>query len=438
MKFPPIKVIAIDDNEEDLHGLVQGLNRCGIACLQYRYQEDNEDECGIIHCPHVRILFIDLHLTVGTSKNNKSQHYSIIANIIENQIKPEGPYLVIQWTEHPDDASELKSFLLERLDNKVMPADVLLLDKVDYLNSGQLDQPDKLVTDIIEKLNSHPQIMALLAWEEQVMDATGDTVSAIYGITRDIVANGSTFNDMLTTLLRCLAEAAVGKTHVDENQFHAVNEALLPIMADRISNLKVDKSVGDLWKNALAETNSTQLDPMAIAQINGFLHIEESTEDINPCKRGTVVKLPNQFSDDKFEQYFGISSQAAQKTQYWYNNRDEDSEPFWVLVQTQAACDYAFNRPGTLPYYLGLCLSDSCVPEEKEKHRPPDALWRSPLFSHKGNKYHLHVSARFSVSISSAESKKYTPLFRLREQILNDLTFRIHGYSARLGILSVR
>ena len=50
----------------------------------------------------------------------------------------------------------------------------------------------------------------------------------------------------------------------------------------------------------------------------------------------------------------------------------------------------------------------------------------------------LRVSARFPVSVGPAEFQHCSPLYRLREQILNDLIYDLHSHGARPGVLSFR
>ena len=112
--------------------------------------------------------------------------------------------------------------------------------------------------------------------------------------------------------------------------------------------------------------------------------------------------------------------------------RRAEDQVRWVLVQTQAACDYAQAQPGPLPFHLGLCLPAS----EARRGMPPAALWRSPCFDLDGKPHFLHVNARFQMSLPSAEVAEAQPLFRLREQLLNDLIYRLHSHGARPGIIS--
>ena len=56
------RVIAVDDDQKHLDGLAKALNQYGVACLQVHFTGDTTD---IKPCPHVRVIFADLHLGEG-------------------------------------------------------------------------------------------------------------------------------------------------------------------------------------------------------------------------------------------------------------------------------------------------------------------------------------------------------------------------------------
>ena len=107
----------------------------------------------------------------------------------------------------------------------------------------------------------------------------------------------------------------------------------------------------------------------------------------------------------------------------------------YVASQSPALCNYAQKQPGPLPYYLGLELNEEYKVKNKSS---PDALWTSPSFESDGTSFLLHVNARFQVSLPPAVATKEKPLYRLREQLLNDLIYQAHSYSARPGKIEFR
>ena len=424
------RIIAIDDEQRDLDGLTSGLNQLGLACLPFRFTGDTED---IQPCPHVRVIFADLHLNESGAGSDQTKHFSLIGGLIEETIKPSGPYVLILWTKYSNQARSLRRFL-ERLSNTATPLAVKSIDKMQHLDtSRKLKNTENLVAEITGLFNQEPQITALLGWEERVLGAAAETVSSIFNLTE----KQNRKNDV-GKLLAHLAVGAVGKNHVEQDRFHAVNEALLPILTDRIAIMRsINDSQQKTWKKAFKNSDTgSPLDLKKAAKLNSLIHIGPSKDTVDGTRRGAVIALPKKLSEKAFKQQFGIEQGEAAAKQFFSKGFVETDAKFrWVLVQCQANCDYAQNQPGPLPYYLGLELPEG---SKDKSGKPPAALWTSPPFESEGEIRLLHVSARFQVSLSPGSAKRQKSLYRLREQLLNDLIYQIHGYGARPGILSFR
>ena len=432
MMLPAPRVVAVDNESEHLEQLTQGLNRYGAACLPIHFTGET---AAIPPCPQVRVIFADLHLIEGTP-GDYAKDFSMIGSLLEYTIKPSGPYFIVLWTMYPDQADGLHAFLKERLQDVPKPFAVQALDKNNHLDpDGSVKSPGSLVEAIRRIVAEQPQIGALLNWEERVLGAAADAVSSIMELAEP-AAEDVRLGEEVGRLLASLAVAAVGEEHAGEDRFRAVNEGLLPILGDRIASMRSREADNTLWQDALGEVVTGQgLSQDEVARLNRLLHIAPSTPDGDGTERGAVIALPEEFSGETFAETFGLTPEKAAGKQFWRKQPQDDADPFqWVLVQTQAACDYAQTQPGPLPFHLGLRLPAS----EARRGTPPAALWRSPCFEHDGQAHFLHVNARFQVSLPGGKARQAPPLFRLREQLLNDLIYQIHGYGARPGIISFR
>lgn len=429
--LPAPRVIVIDDDTNHLEGLTRGLSRYGAACLSIHFIGEI---AAVPSCPHARVIFADLHLGEGYSMNH-TQNFSTIGALLENRIKPSGPYLIVLWTMYPEQADKLLTFLGERLQNTPKPFAVQALDKNKYLNSqGVVRNPELLVEAIHESVVGQPRIGALFNWEERVLGAAANTVSSIMTLA-ELAAGGGDPGREVGRLLASLAVAAVGEEHADEDRFRAVNEGLLPILDDQIASMRSREKDNVFWQ-ALPDGIDAKkgLSRDEAARFNRLLHIAPPTPDSDGAERGVVIDLPKEFSEEAFAETFGLAPDAVAAKEFWRKGTERNDTPFhWVLVQTQAACDYAQIRPGPLPFHLGICLPISAARSGKS----PAALWQSPCFEHDNQIQILHVNARFQVSLPSGKAKQASPLFRLREQLLNDLIYQIHGYGARPGIISL-
>lgn len=430
--LPAPRVIAIDDNPKHLEGLARGLNQYGAACLQIHF---TGDAGGISACPHVRVIFADLHLNESGAANDHTQHFGVIGGLIEGTITPSGPYALILWTRYPDQADALRQFLEERLGREVpRPVTVASIDKMNHLEAdGTLKSTEKLMEAVVAIFSGQPQIAALLNWEERVLGAAGDTVSAIVRMAESAVEPSKRPAEVARLLAR-LAVEAVGEDHVEDDRFHAVNEALLPILADRVSALRSRDGDRDIWDKAFTRADLTAaLSQNEAARLNRFLHIAMPAATDTGAVRGSVIPLPDTVSGAKFEETFGIKQDVAAREQFLCSDYADDDARFrWVLLQSQAACDYAQMQPGSLPFYLGLDFDASKV----RKGTAPAALWSSPPFvSETGDRF-LRINARFQISLSRAVAAAVKPLYRLRDQLLAEILYRTHSYGARPGIIS--
>ena len=135
------RVIVIDDALPDLAGLADVLDRHGVPCHRIHYTGDPDE---IVPCPDVRLVVADLHLGSGVLGADPTTDFSVLGELLENSIKPAGPYSILLWTMYPDFASELQSFL-QRLRGVSKPVEVTALAKAEHLDSeGRVRDEDEL------------------------------------------------------------------------------------------------------------------------------------------------------------------------------------------------------------------------------------------------------------------------------------------------------
>ena len=423
------RVVVIDDRADHMQALANGLYQHGVGCLPIHYPDD---VARLKQCPNLRVLFADLHLMAG---GDDAVHFGTIGSLIQEAFQPLGPYFIVLWTEYPDKAGELMEYLESRLKDVAAPFDVLALDKSRYYDDQYNLNSEKLVNDIAGISKESPQFSALLDWEDHVLGAAGDTVGSVLELAKSAKEREAR-KAHLSRLLYNLAVAGVGPHYFEDDRFGAVSDALLPVLADRMS-FQESKSKRDVWQAAFdPKVHKKKLTGIEVAKLNRLVHIAFPPEDSRGDERGVVIALPERYTGDQFPKKFAIEEADAASSEFFCHSiSPRDPRILWVLVQSQPACDYALNRPGTLPFYLGLVLPATC---KGKKGSPPESLWCSPSYEHLGVEDFLHVSARFPVSISKQEAKGMKPIYRLREQLLGNLSHYLHSYGSRLGIMSFR
>ena len=422
------RIVAIDDDASHLAGLANGLSRGGFGCLQIHF---TGDLTGITACPDVRIIFADLHLGTGTF-SDPSADFATITGILEDTIKPSGPYFIVLWTQHPSYAPTLNRHLDERLAPGVTkPFDVCSLPKADHIDGeGEITNHEKLMQSIKEMVLEFPQVGALVEWESQVLAAAGRTVASILSLTSNVADKERSRE--VDRILGRLAVGAAGQDHVDQDRFRAVNEALLPILADRIAKMGSKGTTEELWRAAFAiPGNGSALSIKDAAGLNRLIHIADA-EEVGASERGVVIPLPE--SDHcAFRDHFRITERDAATNLFRCGGFDPSRKRFrWVLVQCQAACDYALGRPGSVPFYLGLDFPA----DNRSAGKLRQSTWASPVFDLGEGTRCLRVNAGCPLALPSSMLKDMAPLYRLREQMLNELIYHVHTHGARPGIIS--
>ena len=292
------RVVVIDDEQEHLANLTDGLNRQGTACLPIHF---TGEPASMPPCPHVRVIFADLHLIAGSSTTNHTQNFTTIGSLIESNIKPSGPYFIVLWTRYPEQADELYRFLQNRLQGSTKPFAVKPLDKNDHLRAdNSVKNIEKLHESITTIVNEQPQVGALLNWENRVLDAAADTISSIVKLVA-LTPDRLNLNEEVGRLLASLAVKAVGEEHVEKDRFRAVNETLLPILADRIAVMRTREADNKLWQAAFPVGTNPELLLDEASKLNNLLHIAPPAVESHGAERGAVIVLPEGFSGDAFE-----------------------------------------------------------------------------------------------------------------------------------------
>ena len=362
--------------------------------------------------------------------SDPKKNYGIVQALLEGTVKPAGPYLLVVWTQFPNEAAALSTFLDERLVDVPTPVAVVSLDKADRLNDeGKLIDPITFVSDLKKLVADQPQFAALLNWEHNVLSAAAGTVSEIIGLTRP-KPNGHP-PTKLTQVLAQLATAAVGHQNVEVDRFRAVNKTLLPILADRIGVLRGNKADKAVWATAFAAGDlEAGLTSPITARLNRFLHVEHPPEVTGASQRGSVVELPNSLIGSGFEKRFGIMPDSKEARKDFAIKEKSPTESWsWRLVQVQAPCDEAQKHPGPLPFVLAAEVGWA------NKGHVADARWGSPCFSIEDEHVLLVLNSRYLIDFSVEDAATFAPVYRLREQIMSEVSHHLHSQGARPGII---
>jgi hypothetical protein len=359
--------------------------------------------------------------------------FAVMAGLLEGNINPSGPYIIMLWTRFPEQAEHLEAFLKDRLRGVPKPFAVYSLDKAHHLDdaSGNVRDSESLITTIRELLGSQPQIAALFNWEDRVLGAAARTVGAITELAES-EREPAKERQILDGVLCALATAAVGKAHVETDRFRAVNTALLPILADRIAAMTLRAEDTEVWQSGFTPEPEREVTVAEAAALNTMLHFGFLGDAGGAADPGAVIRMLGDHGGADYQDMFGMEATAAAKQFRCSDYVERDDRFRWVLIQIEAPCDHAQQKPGPLPYALGLEM-----PWQSLSNNPkPEALWVAPVFIISGGTRCLAVHSRFLITLARARIAGVQPEYRIRDQLLSQLIFKIHSHGMRPGAIA--
>ena len=438
--FAAPRFIAIDDKLSHLQAIVATLQGLGTSCFGILY--DVSTELHPEHFVGVRCLFMDLHLTSGIVSTDDRNHYGIISGILDANICcAGGPFILIVWTEYPQQCAELQNYLDTHLTGDqayARPLAILGLPKASFINvaDGTALEPGKLEREVRRLVESIPQLAALLDWETDVLAAAGGTLSSVMSLVPTEKRTTHLYAAELDIILSRLACEAVGKMHVGSDPRGAIAKSLSPILADRILNQSAE-GTGAFWPLAITKHGNNPVakaSPDEAGLINRMLHLAlPSIEKALSTDWGAVVEWPYDWAADAEIRDLGLTGNSILEDLFKIGKQDHPScKP--ALIRVGAACDYAQSRPGPIAYLLAMAIPQAV----KITGKASEAIWRSPVFVIPDSApFYVYVHYRMAISILPELAKDWSVAFRFREQLLMQLISAASDYSSRPGIVQL-
>lgn len=446
--FLPPRFVAVDDKLDHLTAIRDAFQSQGADCLCLHF--DPEHELAASAFLGVRALFIDLHLTAGTTTSDNRQHFGVIAALLESVISATGgPFVLVLWTEHPTLKDELREYLDQSIAAEAVyarPVAVAAIDKTTYidLGSGKAKAGAPSLRDALNAaVDGNPQLTALFRWEREVVTAAGSTLASLMNLVPEAERKSPTYSGSLDKVLSRLAVAALGGGNAGQNPRAAINAALAPILSDRIINQ--DAAVGSdvAWQAAITKTGDDALgayDDLPAGRLNSMLHVSKpSAELIFPRDWGAVVEFPFAWTDAQVEAMFGVKTEHLRIREFRVKT-DPDAWPGCKvrLVRVGAICDYAQSKNGPITYLLGVEMPTDAISNSSRKSAP-GAEWRSPVLAVGENETprELVVNCRYPVVVPAGSTEDWVVAYRLRETLLMDLINHSAEYNARPGYIKM-
>lgn len=425
MIIQPARIVVIDNNSEHLKALVDALSVLGSACLPFHYKDTHPEEHLL---SGARFIFCDLHLISDAVTTDKKKEYANIASMLLDVLRDDhGPYVLVIWSEYPDDVEALKGYV-DQLEDGKKPLLVHALNKNDYIHTNANDGKfsGDLVKSVAELFQTLPGLAAMLQWEQIVSDAAAQTTSSLWS---HCTGDTTEKRDLsLSNTLGKLANGASGEHSAKEFPGRSVISALTPLLADQLEKNEIEETI---WKAAVQFKKADLA--ASDASLYTMLHVECPTSH-DATERGALVELPASLKEDKdFADFFGYNQKSIIHEFGYRGDRLDEAvnEATWCCLQINAACDQAQGHAGLVPYTLS-CFVPTTIKKRDDKR---NSVFQSRGIVIDGGEKFLFSHGRFTTGMTQEKAIELRPLMRLRGQLLDQAVFDIRVQAARLGTI---
>ncbi|MCK1289382.1 MULTISPECIES: hypothetical protein [unclassified Bradyrhizobium] len=438
------RVIAVDDKQEDLDGIVQALHKKGVGVLPVLFK----GAASLRPClPGIRVVFTDINMAASAAQ--PYQQHQGVASILNALLDPNnGPWIMVAWTAAPDQTEALKTVLKDSLGKERAPITAIGLNKAHYMNAKGVYQIPKIAAAIDKHISENAVAGAILDLELRSSQAAYDVTQSIIALT-PTAAPGE--------IAQVLVELSKATNPNPPFTVENVMQTIGPVLQDRLIRRGVSKAETVMWDQAFAASAGPALLPAHRAELNSAVHLDPNTA---AGDRGAITIVPTAVMEkampglsslvfDHFlKQEKAISILKTRKRAALpppAHNQPAPPLPAddvlitefygqlkWGMLELAPACDAANGKRG-----LRRAAVILIVPGEYAKlDTAGDHAQKLPLLKLGNDVVLIFVSAKTTVSPVPKTLAKLKPGLRMRDQLLDGLTQNISGSQARIGWVS--
>lgn len=454
-------IVLVDDTKEDLDAIQNSITCSGYPCFPIHYQNDEPSNItGIDHVNlellNFRVIITDLNLQ--ELQVDATKLVGPIAEVLQ-KLTTEGPYVLYFWSKNANTVSEVMDLIEKRYRDTVhFPLHWGILDKAHYKN-----HPNELVDKVKGLFSENPVFNALFEWENRVSTSAQRTTDSLFKLavpaeTTGIVDFQSQVTTKLQTMLAVIGNETIGYKNAKEEPELAIELGLEPVLHDHIQSTyeHIEDSV---WVDA-AKGIGTHLDADndVKAHLNSFYHLVEVTEGAQKNKRGTWVELESSYFDvasnsSKIERNLGKELKVILHDEFLNPSAGEGSKSEQKsarkkareatklgFIEVSAECDQAQRKTKFHRYFLSALIpveyADFTIFRGGENDTAHAGIYRLPNLTIGGEEYIVKISFMYPIgTIPTCNKWLGKPLFRLKDQILADISFKASQHTSRPGII---
>lgn len=447
--IPASPVIAVDDNQEELDRIVAALRSLDIACLPVKVTAVRPNVREPL--TGVRLVFFDINYLPGTASD--AVLFATAAAVMERVLSPEnGPYVLITWSSKSDKHAELMAHFADHVAEIPTPALTGRLAKERFTGPRAAGEPS-LADEIRSVLTDHPQIEAIMHWEDATRRAAGDVICSLLNLLPRSGRFAVTADDELHGLLGQIAKSAVGAAAAATDRRGAVHEALVPILFDRLIHQAPTEGEDAIWRRAITFAADMPAGNRAHGpRLNALSHIARSDSGpMQPGDRGVVFTLPPSAGRVAAEKAnISMPVLAADFVRMWGPNNEYpvvdidllEQHARWVFIGTKAICDQAQDKGVLRPVVLALEIPASWkeLKGQPWQFQGHGAISTTPAFPPPdiggAAAVRLVIDWHWTLSFSDQELAGANVAYRIREPMISQISSQMAGYTARPGIIN--
>ncbi|MDW2146548.1 hypothetical protein R7Q48_08055 [Vibrio sp. 378] len=448
-------IVLIDDTKEDLDTLQESFTRAGYPCFPIHYQgQDPDNETGIDHVKldmiKPRVIISDLNLQ-ELQKLDDKQLAGPIAEVLK-ALPIQGPFLLYFWSRNASTVAPVMEVIYERYKDVPYPIHWGVLDKTQF-NSGQQGLDER-----IKELFKESGIFdALFSWENRVSTAAQNTTDSLFSLARcskpeDLPDFQSKTTDKLQSMLAVIGNETIGVKNAKDDPEIAIELGLEPVLHDHIQSMyqHIERSV---WLNAAVGIGTRlNADKDVKAYLNSFYHVETLDENDPKNKRGSWIEFNADYlstpeHEIKLTKNLGrniktlINEEFLDSGQGTKATRKAAHEATKLgFIELSAECDQAQRKTKLNRYFLSAMIpvEHECFTKFRNgsSNTAHSGIYRLPNIMVNDQEYIVKVSFMYQVG-AIPEFNKWLgkPVFRLKDQILSDISFKASQHAARPGII---
>jgi len=207
MKLNEVKIVIIDDKEEDVKNLLKLLNKRGIPFNHY-FKDADINNLPDNPLKNVRLLFLDFVL--GTDGQPEKTKISTLLNVLKKVLDfDNGPYIILAWTLHNDgnrNGDLITPFKSELYKNNDIPKPIAIVD----LDKISVMQNFNLIEKKLERYFNGDNIFEIiLDWESNGKIALASVIKTINDISLQAISGTALSLDKFSTSLRKSTERSM-------------------------------------------------------------------------------------------------------------------------------------------------------------------------------------------------------------------------------------